>query len=877
MKSGDVSKDELVIGADMPLNSSRYPIKALLETFRDAARQRDDVQFVLAGRRDNGDSFSIWNLLEQNDLTERVTFLPYYERCERFPKKKLDCWKWVPRDIAAEELSAQRLLSSAKAFAPSAKKRALFVTCFHPERHEGNSRLMRHWLDHLHQAGYEIHVLYYATDLEHVTEDMKKRARGAYELWREAPVETALVGVNKNGLNVHVDDWCGPEVIEAVSDLVSRFEYDVAVVNYAFMTAVFDFLADYTQKILLSHDSFVDRNRRLQQQGYSVAAWVSLDRHGEREAFARSDIVVALQENEGRIFAETCGDDSKVRVVSPVFHVSAATPAPNPNGKLRIGYIGSGNWENEQNLARYLRAWLAIPDLAKNSEIVVGGGVCAKFAERVEDGPRLVAEVRPTMLGKVDDIVDFYNRCDIVVNPERGGTGIAVKALEAMAAGMPVISTADGARGIGSESRFHAAADCVELAALTNEIAAAPYVLQALRDDTTEYYQHYVRINRQAMAAFLSKTVNSGPLVSVIIPFYNVDSYIDECLISVREQDYLNIEIILVDDASPDGSRAIVERHAAQDPRVMLVTHEKNQGLGPARNTGVRHASGEYLLFLDSDDFFTSPSAIRSLLEPAAQHGYDVVAGACVNLFDDGRITDRDLADAKGSHNAEGGVVRGLEAFFAGTRISNQYYLPPRAWGSLIRRKFYDELALDFPSGEHEDMGHTPFLYALANGVWFEPTVIVTYRNRSGSISQSSWGVDRLRRYRALWRHVKTCARRFGLDEGLSANALQHAGHVLWRLETSGMQPEARGEAIALLVDLLNDVTDVRHFGNVFGLITEVRKFLGAVNEHCGDFKRVLGALPRDCVLDYYYDRLWLRRCQTVEVEERMDVRGLRP
>jgi CDP-glycerol glycerophosphotransferase len=87
----------------------------------------------------------------------------------------------------------------------------------------------------------------------------------------------------------------------------------------------------------------------------------------------------------------------------------------------------------------------------------------------------------------------------------------------------------------------------------------------------------------------------------VIVPFWSVESYIGACLESLQRQHLADLEVILVDDGSPDGSLAVAEEYVARDPRFRLV-RQQNAGLGPARNTGVEHATGEYLTFVDSDD-----------------------------------------------------------------------------------------------------------------------------------------------------------------------------------------------------------------------------------------------------------------------------------
>ncbi|MCB0311138.1 MAG: glycosyltransferase, partial [Bdellovibrionales bacterium] len=123
---------------------------------------------------------------------------------------------------------------------------------------------------------------------------------------------------------------------------------------------------------------------------------------------------------------------------------------------------------------------------------------------------------------------------------------------------------------------------------------------------------------------------NQDPLVSLIIPVYNTEQYISECLESVRKQSYQNLEVIIIDDGSKDNAINICNRIAARDDRLKVVSHQRNKGLPAARNTGVRCASGKYVLHVDSDDFL-APWAVESLVRRAERDSCDVVWGAARN------------------------------------------------------------------------------------------------------------------------------------------------------------------------------------------------------------------------------------------------------
>ena len=117
-------------------------------------------------------------------------------------------------------------------------------------------------------------------------------------------------------------------------------------------------------------------------------------------------------------------------------------------------------------------------------------------------------------------------------------------------------------------------------------------------------------------------------LVSVVLPIYNVEKYLDRCIQSVVGQTYSNLEILLVDDGSPDNCPAMCDQWAEKDARIKVI-HKKNAGLGMARNTGIAQATGEYICFFDSDDYVASETVEMALSAAKAQQADVVVFGMC--------------------------------------------------------------------------------------------------------------------------------------------------------------------------------------------------------------------------------------------------------
>lgn len=125
-------------------------------------------------------------------------------------------------------------------------------------------------------------------------------------------------------------------------------------------------------------------------------------------------------------------------------------------------------------------------------------------------------------------------------------------------------------------------------------------------------------------------------LVSIVVPIYKVEKYLDRCLRSIVNQSYQNLEIILVDDGSPDRCPEMCEAWAEKDSRIKVV-HKQNAGLGMARNTGIEHASGEYICFFDSDDY-VDERLVEKACERMARDNADIVVFGMANVDAHGRV-----------------------------------------------------------------------------------------------------------------------------------------------------------------------------------------------------------------------------------------------
>ncbi|MGW8062923.1 bifunctional glycosyltransferase/CDP-glycerol:glycerophosphate glycerophosphotransferase [Streptomyces ziwulingensis] len=216
------------------------------------------------------------------------------------------------------------------------------------------------------------------------------------------------------------------------------------------------------------------------------------------------------------------------------------------------------------------------------------------------------------------------------------------------------------------------------------------------------------------------------PRFSVIVPAYLVQAYLHECLESVLSQSYPDLELIVVDDCSPDACGAIADEFAARDARVRAVHLPGNQGLGPARNAGTERAAGDYLVFLDGDDTLT-PDALRAIADRIKETGEpDVLVYDYARTYLPGEAVRNQAA----RHLTEQGP-----APFRLTDRPGLLNLLMVAWNKTVRREFTEREGFSFPPGYYED---TPWTYPVlmtAETIATLDRVCVHYRQRRrGSI-----------------------------------------------------------------------------------------------------------------------------------------------
>lgn len=249
-----------------------------------------------------------------------------------------------------------------------------------------------------------------------------------------------------------------------------------------------------------------------------------------------------------------------------------------------------------------------------------------------------------------------------------------------------------------------------------------------------------------------------NPLISVIIPCYNVEKYLDRCLKSIVHQTYRNLEIILVDDGSPDSSGIICDRWADKDNRIIVI-HKENGGLGFARNSGIKIAKGEYIAFVDSDDYIDI-TMYEKLIATANNTNSDVVYCGIFREQSNGKIIRQSDFNTQMTFEKKD-LIELSQGFFKPTSLTPQM-LSMSVWHSIykhniIQTKFYSEREVG-----SEDLHFQISAVLRAQRVTFIPDCLYYYCYNGESLSHS-FLFDKFRRYKVLTNYVNNIFSSIGI------------------------------------------------------------------------------------------------------------------
>ena len=227
--------------------------------------------------------------------------------------------------------------------------------------------------------------------------------------------------------------------------------------------------------------------------------------------------------------------------------------------------------------------------------------------------------------------------------------------------------------------------------------------------------------------------------VSIVVPVYNVETYLNYCVNSLRQQTYTNIEIILVDDGSTDASGEICDQHAQEDERVRVL-HIENGGISNARNTGVKEASTDWIIFVDSDDYYDRRT-VEYLVGLRDKYGVELVATPVIE------VRDYESKDFSGSLTEKSSEkldrYTALKEMFYGNRVGTH------SGGKLYKKTIL--LRFPYPKGMlYEDLAIAYEHIASCKQIAVGDINLYKYYRRPGSIVNSKYSVKLMDFYKAM-------------------------------------------------------------------------------------------------------------------------------
>lgn len=220
---------------------------------------------------------------------------------------------------------------------------------------------------------------------------------------------------------------------------------------------------------------------------------------------------------------------------------------------------------------------------------------------------------------------------------------------------------------------------------------------------------------------------NANPLISIIIPVYNVEKYLDKCLKSVINQVYENVEIILVDDGSTDASGKIADDYRGKDDRI-IVFHIRNKGLSAARNMALDLAHGDYIMFVDSDDW-VEPDFCRIALDTAIKQNADIVCFGYQQVNSNGEKLCQKATNNPRMIKSEEGI---RELIIKNDVIYNL------AWNKIYDKNVLKSVRFPESQRSYEDQGFTYLAFHNAAKIYVDNHILYDYLQRDDSLS-ANW------------------------------------------------------------------------------------------------------------------------------------------
>lgn len=236
-----------------------------------------------------------------------------------------------------------------------------------------------------------------------------------------------------------IDEFCDKSVCEKVESIANTRKYDFIVVEYVFLSRIFNYIKSDAIKVLDTHDLFANRHKEFVKRGFKYKWFYTTKKH-EKLGFERADTVIAIQENENKIISEMIEDETEIVTIGYKTKPYDSDYVFNNT----ISFIASSNTFNVIGLMWFLdNVFPRILDLNKETRLIIAGGITKIIKESKYSSSKNI-----DFYGRFEKPEDIYNISSIIINPMTIGTGLKIKTIEALAYGKPVVATTTGGDGI---------------------------------------------------------------------------------------------------------------------------------------------------------------------------------------------------------------------------------------------------------------------------------------------------------------------------------------------------------------------------------------------------------------------------------------------
>lgn len=574
----------------------------------------------------------------------------------------------------------------------------------------------------------------YAIDLFTIADDSYSQTRYSY---------TNVIPINNSAFSANLNRVCD-KYYRTVKNKSAKRVFDKEIISI-FLNHVHKMSESYYAVIIENQMSLAVE--LLKEIGYSRDYPIYFHMHNDVDIYRSPEYIRTLTENGVQFISISNYITSQIKKYSPdaVVHLLyngislddySMTTRVN-DGKIRFLY--AGRVIPTKGVMELVQAYLKMhehiaPEYAAKTELEIIGfsDNCTQYEKKIYELAKKNSDIIKCQKRlSTAEMAKKYNEFDVVVMPTIDEEPFGLVALETIAKGMALITTnsgaipevvGEGAVIVDKNSDFisNLAMQMEKLAVdsdYRNELGKKAYSMarRVIAFNIDNYYYRLVNI---------LDTKCSQNTISVIVPVYNVQDQLKKCVNSLINQSYTNLEIILVDDGSTDNSGLMCDELAGLDQRIRVI-HQNNGGLSAARNSGLDIATGEYIFFVDSDDYLDL-STLEKLMNHMSRCNADVVACGFAYTYDE--------KPESPFTNPSPGIWSGKEAVIQMMTNNN---LCTTAWNKLYKACLWKDVR--FPKGRvHEDEATTYKVLYASNTVAYLPECLYKYYQRENTIMKGN-------------------------------------------------------------------------------------------------------------------------------------------